>query len=374
VLALAATIASQFHSEQLTGFEQTEQLATRKRRASTVRLTAQPGLLMVRSRTTAGEISIPVTLSNDTLLPPDAFDLWVDTGMLVQYCRRAKDSVGLSVTAEGLQLRTDQNQLTLSLSPTQEELPWEALPVRATFRASALLDSLLHVRHLRATGENRAILSAWRGILLDGNGHVLRSVAGNGGFAVALHSFAYAGEALRVLLPPGELNGLQALLAAEQSEDVTLATDDAGSRLELRGARGYLRMNLMDHLAYPKYQAVIPKGNSLVVQIESDVIRQALRQLLPLADLHQRAVTMSIGRGEITLSVQSEFGVGRIPLEAETEGGDYVVRFHLPQLLQACSVRGLLKLTMSPKQTPALLIRGPYVVVVAVMRQPQAAA
>lgn len=373
-LALAATTASQFRSENLTGREQgTQKTPARAKKENTVRLTARGGVLLVRGRSSGAEMAIPLDATGEQLLGGQDFDLWVETALLVNYCRRAPGSVTLSSEDAGLVLSTGANTLELPRQATQDELPWEVLNEVATCRANALLNVILHVRHIRAEhSPNSAMLTAWRGVLLDGSNGALRAVAGNG-FAVGICGMAYVGSPLRLLIPPGELNGLLAVLSAEGDRTVTLLSDERGSRLELRGERGHVRMNLMDHLAYPQYARIIPKGNSLNLRADAEDLRRALKQLLPLVASEKREVKLEVRNGRVELSCRNEYGTARAEFAAETEG-EGVMHFNHTQLIQACSVKGELKISMSTNGSPALIIQGAYLVVVAVVKRAPAAA
>ena len=203
-------------------------------------------------------------------------------------------------------------------------------------------------------------------------GSAMRTVAGNG-FSVAICAFAYQGNSVRLLIPPGELGGLLAVLSAEGDHLVALHSDERGSRLELRGEKGHIRMNLMDHLAFPQYARVIPKGNPLIVRADAKELRRALRQIQPLAAAEKREVRLEVQRGRVVVSCHNEYGAARAEFEAETEGNG-VILFNHTQLLQACSVRGRLTLSMGLGASPALVVLGAYVVVVAVLRPAQIAA
>ncbi len=375
VLRLAAITAGQFKSEQLTGHEQSK-TTSRKKTAALIRLTLRGRVLLIRARSTGGELSIPVSIAQeDALLTPDPqpFDVWIEAALLINYCHKISGTVTLDAKHTGLVIGTGQNTLELPLQATQDDLPWEELSLRASFRASTLLDCILHVRHLRATGEaNPSMLSAWRGILLDGNGTALRAVAGNA-YSVAICGCAYTGEPLRLLLPPGELNGLLAVLAAEGDAHVRLFSDAAGSRLELKGETGHVRMNLMDHLAFPQYAKIIPKGHALTVRVEAEEIRRALSQVKPLLGTARNEVHLHVREGRVEFRCQNEYGTAKTELDAETTGEGLIV-FNHTQLSRACSVKGPLTLSMSTTSSqPALIVRGAYVVVVAVIK-PQVAA
>ena len=374
ILRLAAVTAGQFKSEQLTGHEQSK-TKTGKKVPPVIRLTLTGQTLLIRARSTGGELSIPVvTDQSDSLLSVDAapFDVWVEAALLINYCHKISSTVTLDVNAKGLVVGTGQNTLELPLQPAQDDLPWEELSLKASFRASSLLDCIVHVRHLRATATaNPAMLSAWRGILLEGNGTALRAVAGNA-FSVAICGGAYTGETIRLLLPPGELNGLLAVLASEGDAQVKLLSDAGGSRLELRGEHGHVRMNLMDHLAFPQYARIIPKGHTLSVRAEAEDVRKALKQLQPLLAAERREVHLRVRQGRVELTCQSEYGTARAEFEAETTGEGFVT-FNHTQLIQACAVKGPLTLSMSQSGLPALVVRGAYVVVVAVVKPKLAA-
>ena len=375
LLALAASTASQFRAEQLTGFEQSGKKVpgAGPRTAPSLRLSAQNGTLLVRVRSAGSEMAIPLAGHGGALQGLQNFDAWVDARLLISYCRRAETDLTLGVRGAHLVLQTGQTSLELPLGDAQPDLPWEELPVRAVFRADALLDAVLHVRSMRAEGGiNSAMLRAWRGVLLDGNGSAMRAVTGNG-FSVAICALPYQGEALRLLIPPGELNGLLAVLSAEGKGTVRLHSDEKGSRLELLGGHGHVRMNLMDHLAFPQYARVIPKGNPLIVRADADELRRALKQIQPLIASEKREVRLEVKRGRVELSCHNEYGAARADFEAETEGHG-VILFNHTQLLQACSVRGILTLSMGLGSGPALVVRGAYVVVVAVLRPAQTAA
>ncbi|WP_407542939.1 hypothetical protein Q0M94_25015 (plasmid) [Deinococcus radiomollis] len=374
VLRLAAVTAGQFKSEQLTGHEQSK-TTSRKKTPAVIRLTLNGQTLLIRARSTGGELSIPVSIVQGTLLAadPPPFDVWTEAALLINYCHKISGTVTLDAKTSVLVVGTGQNTLELPLQPAQEDLPWEALEPRASFRASTLLDCILHVRHLRATGEaNPSMLSAWRGLLLDGNGTALRAVAGNA-YSVAICGCAYTGEPLRLLLPPGELNGLLAVLASEGDAQVQLFSDAAGSRLELRGTQGHVRMNLMDHLAFPQYAKIIPKGHALSVRVEAEDIRKALGQIKPLLGTARNEVQLHVKEGRLELRCQNEYGTAKTEVDAETTGEGLIV-FNHTQLTRACSVKGPLTLSMSTTSSqPALIVKGAYVVVVAVIK-PQVAA
>ena len=85
VLALAASTASQFRAEQLTGFEQggTKTVGRRPKTAAFLRLTARDGTLLVRGRSAGSEMALPLAGQGAALIGAQGFDVWVDAQLLI---------------------------------------------------------------------------------------------------------------------------------------------------------------------------------------------------------------------------------------------------------------------------------------------------
>ncbi len=154
-----------------------------------------------------------------------------------------------------------------------------------------------------------------RGALLEANGSVLRMVATDG-HRLALAETACAEKVEPVLIPKDALNVLSRLEgeAVEFShDDVNLFFDVEGTLLTARKLTGQ----------FPSYSAVLPqaKDANVRVKVAAAVLEAALARTIPMVDVRNHAVRVSVSAGAVKLSTASaDYGEFEESVPAETSG------------------------------------------------------
>lgn len=165
---------------------------------------------------------------------------------------------------------------------------------------------------------------------------------------------------LRILIPRKAMAELQRLLAeAEEGSGIELSKDDSHLYFSM-GHRVLISRMLTGQ--FPNYEAVLPRENKLLIEIDRDLLSTAIRRVALLADQRSRAVRMKLSDGQMEISSSSgEFGEANEVLEVEFKGEAMQVGFNYEYLLDFLDViegGGKVRLELKDEQSAGQLRSG----------------
>jgi DNA polymerase-3 subunit beta len=165
---------------------------------------------------------------------------------------------------------------------------------------------------------------------------------------------------LRILIPRKAMAELQRLLAeAEDGSQIGLAKDESHLYFSM-GHRVLISRMLTGQ--FPNYEAVLPRENKLLIELDHNVISTAIRRVALLADQRSRAVRLKLSDGQMEISSSSgEFGEAHEVLEIEFKGEAMQVGFNYEYLLDFLSVvdgSGKVRLELKDEQSAGQLRAG----------------
>jgi DNA polymerase III subunit beta len=142
---------------------------------------------------------------------------------------------------------------------------------------------------------------------------------------------------LRILVPKKAMAELQRLLAeAEESSKIDIAKDESHLYFSM-GHRILISRMLTGQ--FPNYEAVLPRENDRVIEIEKDLLSSAIRRVALLADQRSRAVRIKLSEGQMEIfSSSGEYGEAHENLEIQYSGEPMQVGFNYEYLLDFLSV------------------------------------
>ncbi len=144
---------------------------------------------------------------------------------------------------------------------------------------------------------------------------------------------------LRLLIPKKAMAELQRLLAeSEDDAKVSLSKDESHLYFSL-GHRVLVSRMLTGQ--FPNYEAVLPRDNNRVVDLDKGPVSAAIRRVALLADQRSRAVRLQISPGQMEMfSSSGEYGEAHETLEAEYAGDPMQIGFNYEYLMDFLSVVG----------------------------------
>jgi DNA polymerase-3 subunit beta len=92
---------------------------------------------------------------------------------------------------------------------------------------------------------------------------------------------------------------------------------------------------------FPNYEAVLPRENKRIVELERGAVTEAIKRVALLADERSRAVRIQLDKGKIEISSSSgEYGEAHETLDAEYQGEPLQIGFNYQYLLDFLNVLG----------------------------------
>ncbi len=159
--------------------------------------------------------------------------------------------------------------------------------------------------------------------------------------ALIEHDLEVAGlkNELRILIPKKAMAELQRLLAeAEENSQVGLSKDESHLYFSM-GHRILISRMLTGQ--FPNYEAVLPRENNRIVEIEKDLLTAAIRRVALLADQRSKAVRVKLSEGQMEMFCSSgEYGEAHEVLEVHYSGEPMQVGFNYEYLLDFLNVVG----------------------------------
>src|SRR5579863_2315388 len=144
---------------------------------------------------------------------------------------------------------------------------------------------------------------------------------------------------LRILIPKKAMAELRRLLS-EAAEDtkVEFAKDDSHLFFTV-GDRLLISRMLTGN--FPNYEAVLPRENNKVVELDKDLIAAAIRRVALLADERSHAVRFQLDKDKLEIfSSSGEYGEANEVLDAQYQSDPLQIGFNYQYLLDFLNVVG----------------------------------
>ncbi|MBI1941641.1 MAG: DNA polymerase III subunit beta [Acidobacteria bacterium] len=147
------------------------------------------------------------------------------------------------------------------------------------------------------------------------------------------------GSELKLLIPKKAMGELVRLLA-ESGE---------GASVQLSKDESHLFFSVGDRLLisrmltgqFPNYEAVLPRENNRVAELDKDLVTSAIRRVALLADERSRAIRFQLEKDRLEVfSSSGEYGEAHETLDAKFEGETLQIGFNYQYLLESLSVVG----------------------------------
>jgi DNA polymerase III subunit beta len=137
---------------------------------------------------------------------------------------------------------------------------------------------------------------------------------------------------LRVLIPKRALGELSRLLSHTDDEAPMEFSKDDSHLFFSVGGRALISRVLTGQ--YPNYEAVIPRDNNRVVDLDRGVITGAIRRVALLADERSRALRVQLAKGRMEFfSSSGEYGEAHESLDVDYNGEEMQIGFNYQYLL-----------------------------------------
>jgi len=144
---------------------------------------------------------------------------------------------------------------------------------------------------------------------------------------------------LRLLIPRKAMGELLKLLAeGDEKSQVQLSKDDSHLFFSRDGRVLIARMLTGQ---FPNYEAVLPRENSRVIELDKDLITAAVRRVALLADERSRTIRIQVEKDRIEIfSSSGEYGEAHETLDAAYDGESLQIGFNYQYLLDFLNVLG----------------------------------
>ncbi len=209
----------------------------------------------------------------------------------------------------------------------------------ATLPASVLAASIHKTVFAISNEESRYTLNG--GLLLMKPGSATMVATDGHRLALVERDVEVAGlkNELRLLIPKKAMVELVKLLS-EGGEDLPVQISKDESHLFFSLGQRVLICRMLTG-QFPNYEAVLPRENNRVLELEKDAIAAAVRRVALLADERSRAIRMQLepGRLEI-LSSSGEYGEAREVIDTSYQGEPMQIGFNYQYLLEFFNVVG----------------------------------
>lgn len=144
---------------------------------------------------------------------------------------------------------------------------------------------------------------------------------------------------LRVLIPKKAMSELQRLLAESDEAALVQLSKDESHLFFSVGERILISRMLTGQ--FPNYEAVLPRENKRVVELDKDLVTAAIRRVALLADERSRAIRVHLDKDKMEVfSSSGEYGEAHETLDAHFEGEPLEIGFDYQYLLDFLNVLG----------------------------------
>ena len=234
---------------------------------------------------------------------------------------------------EGSELTVASGGATFKLQTgDQSAYPELSFPTHTdlTIDAKELSRSIGAVRYAAAAEEFRAI---FRGVQLELSQQRSRVVATDG-FRLAYRDFPAASttEPRKIVIPARNADEIVRVIRDGEAK-VALGN----GQITISADRARMNAKLMDG-ELPDYERVIPQTSNVVIQLDSNVLREAVARVAVVADkLSNNRVDFIVSGGKLQLVAESDYGRAQDSLEVKQDGKEsgITVGFRAKQLTEA---------------------------------------
>jgi DNA polymerase-3 subunit beta len=144
---------------------------------------------------------------------------------------------------------------------------------------------------------------------------------------------------LRVLLPKKAMGELDRLLNESEPDTLIQFSKDENHLFFSIGERTLISRMLTGQ--FPNYEAVLPRENHLVIELEKNALTDAIRRVALLADERSRAIRLQLDKDKMEIfSSSGDFGEAHETLEVQYPGQPLQIGFNYQYLLDFLSVVG----------------------------------
>lgn len=213
--------------------------------------------------------------------------------------------------------------------------------------APELATLLNRVQSAMSTDQTRYYLTgAHLHVVDEGAGPLLRTVATDG-YVMALADLAVSDVSAAPLIIPGKTVHEMLRILADRTDEVSLFPE--GSAVRLAWPEGTLTSKVVDG-QFVDYQRVLPKSWEHEVEVDRDLLLDAVRRTVLVSNEKARSVKLTFDDGTLTLQVRNmEAGAGEETIEVDWTGGAFELgfngRYMLDALRQTESDRVVLRFT-----------------------------
>ncbi len=144
---------------------------------------------------------------------------------------------------------------------------------------------------------------------------------------------------LRVLIPKKAMGELLRLLAEGNEAKPVQFSQDESHLFFTAGERVLISRKLTGQ--FPNYEAVLPRENNRVIQLDKDLITATIRRVALLADERSRAIRIQLDKGRLEVfSSSGEYGEAHESLDVQYQGEPFQIGFDYQYLLDFLNVLG----------------------------------
>jgi len=144
---------------------------------------------------------------------------------------------------------------------------------------------------------------------------------------------------LRVLVPKKAMGEVQRLISeVEEETPVELSKDDSHLFFQI-GSRVLISRMLTGQ--FPNYEAVLPRENNCIVELDKEQVQASIRRVALLADERSHAIRMQFDKDRVEISSSSgEYGEAHEVLDAAYDKEAMQIGFNYQYLLDFMAVVG----------------------------------
>lgn len=219
--------------------------------------------------------------------------------------------------------------------PALPEVPRELATIPA-----GVLTTMIHRTGFAISGEESRytlngallLLKPDRILMVATDGHRLAQVETE----VAVEGLS---NELRILVPKRAMGEIHRLLAQSGEQSPVKFSKDESHLFFTAGHRVLISRVLTGQ--FPNYEAVLPRENNRIVEINKQRAEAAIRRVALLADERSRAVRLQLGKGSVEIfSSSGEYGEAHEVLDVTYDGEAMQIGFNYQYLLDFLSATG----------------------------------
>jgi DNA polymerase-3 subunit beta len=230
-------------------------------------------------------------------------------------------------------------------------------PALATLPANVFATAIQKTVFAISNEESRYTLNG--GLLLLKPGNITMVATDGHRLAVVERDIEVGGlkNELRLLIPKKAMGELVRLLSEGEGELPVSVSKDESHLFFSVGQRVLICRMLTGQ--FPNYEAVLPRENNRVLELDKETIAAAVRRVALLADERSRAVRMHLEKGQLEISSSSgEYGEAREVLDTSYQDEAIQIGFNYQYLLDFFGVleeAGKVRLELKDEQSAGQL-------------------